>query len=400
MKRRALKDLVKPVQTLDPKSGFANEFTYIDISSVDQETKRVTGARLVPSEEAPSRARQLVRAGDILVSTVRPNLNAVAAVPAELDGAIASTGFCVLRPGPDLDSGYLKHWVMTPEFVYSMVSQATGQSYPAVSDRIVKQSTLPVPSVERQRRIAAVLDQVDTLRAKRRQAVAFLDELIRSVFLDMFDTDNLEWPEMTVEELAQRNKGSIRTGPFGSQLLHEEFTDSGVPVLGIDNAVHNEFRWGERRYITETKYEQLKRYTVFPGDVLITIMGTCGRCAVVPDDIPTAINTKHLCCITLDQKKCLPEFLHSYFLMHPASRSYLTRTAKGAIMAGLNMGIIKELPVRLPPISLQQEYVNQLQQIRSSTAMHERHLAALDELFASAQHRAFSGTLWDHEAAA
>ncbi|HYR26929.1 MAG TPA: restriction endonuclease subunit S, partial [Thermoanaerobaculia bacterium] len=157
--------------------------------------------------------------------------------------------------------------------------------------------------------------------------------------------------------------------------------------------VANEFRWAQRRFVTEAKYRKLARYTVKPGDVLITLMGTCGRCAVVPDDIPVAINTKQLCCITVDREKCLPEFLHSYFLLHPIARRYLRQTAKGAIMEGLNMGIIKEMPIPLVPIELQERYRGILENLSRVKTAARRSAAELDALFASLQHRAFRGGL-------
>jgi type I restriction enzyme S subunit len=239
-----------------------------------------------------------------------------------------------------------------------------------------------------------VLDRAEALRAKRRAALAQLDTLTQSIFLDMFgDPETKGWPVTTIAGIAHPGDGSIRTGPFGSQLLHGEFVDKGVAVLGIDNVVSNEFRWGERRYITESKYRELRRYTVQPGDVLITIMGTCGRCAVVPEDVPVAINTKHLCCITPDVKKCLSTYVHAYFLQHPRARRYLEQTAKGAIMAGLNMGIVSDMPIAVPPLQLQGEYDRRVTTMKNLEAAYRASLAELDALFASLQQRAFRGEL-------
>jgi len=291
-----------------------------------------------------------------------------------------------------LDAKFLFHWLRkNKEFLESL---GNGATFKEVSKATVARIEIALPNIVYQRRIAAILDQADALRAKRREALAQLDSLTQSIFIEMFgDVDGKGWSISSVADIANASKGSIRTGPFGSQLLHSEFVDQGVVVLGIDNAVRNEFRWGERRFISPQKYQELKRYTVFPGDVLITIMGTCGRCAVVPADIPVAINTKHICCITLDSEKCLPSFLHSYFLMHPMARKYLEQTAKGAIMDGLNMGIIKAMPVPVVPVGLQHEFEARVGALQKTKYANIAAAIKLDSLFASLQHRAFRGEL-------
>ncbi|WP_280549137.1 restriction endonuclease subunit S [Halomonas sp. 11-S5] len=312
----------------------------------------------------------------------------------DFDFVVGADGVKVLRPKPFIDASYL--------YYYLLGKPLSGLGY-ARHYRLLKELDIDFPSVGEQKRIVAILDEafegIDTVVANTEKNLANARELFEaSVVHRIFcDPDTKGWGRYTVEELAFPKKGAIRTGPFGSQLLHSEFVDEGIAVLGIDNAVNNEFAWGKSRFITDEKYESLKRYTVKPGDVIITIMGTCGRCAIVPNDIPTAINTKHLCCITLDQDRCLPEFLHGYFLYHPVAREYLEKHAKGSIMAGLNMGIIKSLPVRLPDLSEQSRIAEEIDNLRNEAlrleAIYQQKLTALSELKQSLLHKAFSGEL-------
>lgn len=290
------------------------------------------------------------------------------------------------------------HARVDPKFLWYQLDDErrwhrSGSGQPFIKPSDVKKHQVLLPPLGEQRRIARVLDAADRMRAQRRFSRDVTESLRDSVFLALTVDPDGHWPSVTVADLASSSNGGIRTGPFGSQLLHGEFVNEGVAVLGIDNAVNNRFERGAERYITEAKYQALRRYTVHAGDVLITIMGTCGRAAIVPDEIGVAINTKHLCCISLDQSRCLPSYLHAYFLRHPSARRYLKRRAKGAIMSGLNTGIIKEMPVRLPPIDVQRQLAERLAEIDALDARHRAHQEQLNALFASLRHRVFTGTL-------
>lgn len=295
--------------------------------------------------------KYLIKNGDLLMSLS----GNVKICEWKFGSALLNQRVIKLTPNKKLNKRYF-YWALA-RVIKKIEAMAKHAVIANVSLGDLKKFEIPLPPPEEQNRIAAILDKADAIRQKRRQAIALADDFLRSVFLDMFVRAADNWTIKTIDYIADKEKGGLRTGPFGSQLLHSEFVDSGIPVLGIDNAVENIFKWGKARFITDEKYKSLSRYTVHPEDVLITIMGTCGRCAVVPDDIPTAINTKHLCCISLDYKKALPEFLHSYYLFHPMSRQYLTKVTKGAIMDGLNMGLIKAMPFPMVPITLQKKYV-------------------------------------------
>lgn len=126
-----LGDVSSMIETRDPRREPGNTFKYVDITSVDNVDKRIVEAREIIGKDAPSRARQVIRAGDVIVSTTRPNLNAIALVPIELENQICSTGFCVLRPTDELGSPFLFAFVQTPEFVNGLSESVKGALYPA-----------------------------------------------------------------------------------------------------------------------------------------------------------------------------------------------------------------------------------------------------------------------------
>lgn len=364
------------------------------VTPKDMKSWDITGSQVTLTEEGVKQSPAKLIEPDAVLVVVRSGVLkhtlpvGVSRVPVTLNQDMKAL---ICRPGlhPDYLARYLK-W-RAPEILRS-VRATTADNFPVAA---LRQLEMPVPALEEQRRISAILNLADGLRVRRQAALGASEELVAALYEEMVvdHPSRAQWSSRTVAQLASHDSGAIRTGPFGSQLLHSEFTDSGVAVLGIDNAVADEFRWGKPRFVSEAKYTQLKRYTVHPGDVLITIMGTCGRCAVVPDDIPVAINTKHLCCITLDRAQCSPTFLWAAFKFDPEARSYLQRHAKGAVMAGLNMGIIKSLPVRVPPPPVQAAFERAVGAVHAFRAAQRSAQDQLDSLFVALADRAFAGEL-------
>jgi len=171
----------------NPQDFPDQRFTYVDISSINRATRRIIGTKRLLGSDAPSRARKEIRFGDVLVSTVRPNLNTVAIVPSELDGQIASTGYCVLRAKrADVDPRFLFYRCQSGSFIADMTSKAKGANYPAVTDSVVKASPLSLPPLPEQHRIVEILDQADALRRKRREADALSEKILPALFRGMF----------------------------------------------------------------------------------------------------------------------------------------------------------------------------------------------------------------------
>ncbi len=354
----------------------------------DLSKNKINEMMAVDYETKPSRADLLVNAGQIILARMKAT-NKVLLIDQSSKDFIVSTGFITLTPKKGFNSGYLSHYFKSGFFQSQKDKYCTGATQKAINNTSLKKINVPYCSIDEQQKIAAILDQADALRKKRQESLRLLDAHLKSMFLEMFKKGTLNWKICKIKDIAENKKGSMRTGPFGSSLLHSEFVEEGIAVLGIDNAVENKFLWKERRYITKEKYSQLKQYTVRPGDIIITIMGTLGRSAVIPENIPLSINTKHLACITLSREIANPYFINYTFQSDPDVIRQLSGKKRGAIMDGLNLTIIKELDIKLPPLALQEKFVTILKKVEFQKDQMNKSLTEIDTLFNALSQRYF-----------
>jgi type I restriction enzyme S subunit len=159
----------------------------------------------------------------------------------------------------------------------------------------------------------------------------------------------VDWDVEKIGNLLADVDPAMRSGPFGSALLKEELVESGVPLLGIDNVFSERFVPVFSRFVHPRKAETLKRYEVRPGDIMITIMGTVGRCCVVPDDIGTALSSKHTWTISLNPQIYSP-YLACLQINHaPWVLSYFAKDEQGGIMSSIKSDTLRATRLPVPP---------------------------------------------------
>ena len=377
----AIGDVVDQVSSWTPgRDDPDGEFIYVDLSAVNQDSKTIASPRRLACRDAPSRARQIIRSGDVLVSTVRPNLNAVGRVPVELDGATASTGFCVLRPRSEVaDSAYLFHWVCSPRFVGEMVQRATGASYPAISDRIVFESKMPLPALHEQRRMAEILDKADALRAKRREALAQLDTLTQSIFLDMFGhpaTNPKRWPVG-----ALRSLGRVTTGGTPPSAKEGMF-DGAIPFITPGDLESDQ---PIKRTVTDAGAEASR--TVDAGATLVCCIGaTIGK--IGKSTVRSAFN-QQINAVEWGER------MHAEYgcaVMH-FFKPTIIAWGSSTTLPILKKSSFERIEIPVPPVTDQQEFALRIERVECVRATHRVSLSTSNELFSALQVMAFRGGL-------
>jgi type I restriction enzyme S subunit len=190
-------DVTEKAKSIDPKSLGSEAFKYVDIGSISPDSETPNVSEWTSTSTAPSRARQHIKLGDVVFSTVRPYQKKIAIVKEELDGHIASTGFCVLRPIPGvLDTRYLFHYLKSDLLMDQVLPLQRGASYPAVGDSDVKNSTIPLPDLATQIAIAEELDSVvgivKSLKSQLHDVAKAGDTMRRTILHSAFSGKLLE----------------------------------------------------------------------------------------------------------------------------------------------------------------------------------------------------------------
>jgi type I restriction enzyme S subunit len=316
----------------------------------------------------------LLPAGTLLM-TSRATLGEIRIAEREV---CTNQGFKSLVPFHDTHGRFLYYQMLQNKERYRALG--IGSTFLEVNKRDTERfEVLVPPDYGNQQRIADILSTVDeaieqteALIAKTQQIKAGLmqDLFTRGVTADgqlrptreeatqLYKESPLGWiPKgwgcKTLDSLLAPVACPMRSGPFGSALLKEELVENGIPLLGIDNVFTEAFVAEYRRFVTPHKFVELSRYAVLPGDVIITIMGTVGRCCVVPEDADRALSSKHLWTMTFDRNKVLPELVCWQLNYAPWVKSWFSRQSQGAVMDAIQSSTLRTLRLPVPPPSEQ-----------------------------------------------
>ncbi len=364
----SLGDICEKNETVDPRKAPDEEFEYVDVSSVSNDTFTIEQTQRLLGADAPSRARRKIRSGDILFATVRPTLQRIAQVPESLDGQVCSTGYIVLRPKAPLDARFLMHALFRPDFMDAMKLLQSGASYPAVTDKQVRTQKIPLPPLEEQKRIAEILDGAfDGLAHAHAHAEANLQnarELFESAAAKAFD--DLNAPRKTLGETCDiYQPKTIST--------KEMKADGKYPVFGANGIIG--------------RYDQ---YNHEEAQLLVTCRGTCGAVNISE---PYSWITGNAMVIRPKDPTIKRDFLEFFFRCSVDLDGVITGTAQPQI----TRKNLSPITVPIPSCETQTKVIKHLREISDLSdrfaSEYENKLRDLGDLRQSLLKKAFTSEL-------
>jgi type I restriction enzyme S subunit len=331
--------------------------------------------------------RVAIRPGDLLLTIV--GTIGRAAIVDDVWPAVFQRSVSIIRPSKDrLDPRYIFHVTQSAQFKRQLASATNGSTQGGVYLGKLKEVLLPLPPLNEQRRIAAILDQADSLRRKRLAALRQTEALRKSIFESMFGGEPAlsGWPAKELADVVRA--GTIIT--YGMVQAGEEF-EGGVPYIRTGDIVGGEILVDQLRRADPAIAARFDRARVAAGDIVMSIRATVGTTAMVPTALDGANLTQGTAKIapgvTTD-----PLYLLDCLRSGP-SQDWISKQVKGATFREITLGRLREMPITIPPLDLQKRYSKRVQCLVKMQAIQKAQLGQLEALFASLQHRAFAGEL-------
>ncbi len=299
-------------------------------------------------------------------------------------GWIIDTAFYTEINKPDeTDIRYLFYALKQANFENLTITTAI----PGVNRDSLYSKKIPLPPLEEQKRIAAILDKADAIRRKRKEAIALTEELLRSTFLDMFGdpvTNPKGWKTGKLNEVCNRVTDRTHQSP--------KWSTEGVPFLFVSNIIDGEIDFHVSKYITEECWASLtERCPIELDDILYTTVGSYGNAALVRTTEKFCFQ-RHIAHIKPNPDQVNPEFLLS-LMQSPGIKNQADKQARGVAQKTLNLRELKEFEIFVPPRSEQDKYVSIRRKIDSSLTSYQKCCDTQDNLFNSLLQKAFRGEL-------
>jgi type I restriction enzyme, S subunit len=308
-------------------------------------------------------------------------------------GYIGSTIALLRKKKPDLYSTAFIGIFLQSQYQY-LHSKTTGATIPHISRKALDDLEIPVISLNDQLHIANLLSKAENLIAQRKESIRLLDDYLKSTFLEIFgdNTSNDKgWNKISLVDGCE-NKKDVKCGPFGTQLSKSEYSESGIPVWGIPQ-INSEFKILPKEYVTEQKATELDEYSVIPYDIVMSRKGNVGKCSLFPKGFSKGIIHSDVLRIRTDKKRVHPVFLLFQLKYSKKIEMQIKGVTKGAIMAGINVGLLKHIIIDHPPIELQTQFAQIVEKIEALKSQYQQSLKELEELYGSLSQQAFRGEL-------
>ena len=358
-------------EVLEESTAPDAEIVYVDISSVDAVNGIKTKEAMLFSA-APSRARRRVKHGDVIVSTVRTYLKAIARIRDPEENLIVSTGFAVIRPRGELMPDFLGHLVAAGFFVEQVIARSTGVSYPAINASELVAIPVPVPPLAEQIQIAAFLDRettkIDALVAEQRRLMELLKEkrqavisyaVTRGLNSDApMKPSGIEWlgdvPEHWETRTIAKASTKITNGFVGP--TRDILVDAGTPYIQATHIKNGRVNFDDGYFVKSEWSAAHAKSILCEGDVLIVQTGAgTGDVGLVSVN-EVGYNCHALIIVAPDKSLIHGTFL-SAVLQSTYGQAKLTSIETGAMHPHLNCGEVKFVEIPLPPLDEQADVV-------------------------------------------